>query len=234
MKIQEITRNGSKYYHVYLPKNIVEKVLCWKGKDTLSYRVLKNSLVLKRDSDPLNEWEEELACKACDNPTVIIKIIKNPLRNQYLVVSRCPFDHSILKTSLPVAQLPQWKPLIVSQIFHCDLCNGLLLEEKRKYIRSNLGFRVRLKLFCKDCHHHRIKVIAHELWDNINQSIPIPSPSKIQTFLENSFPQPQSFTHCPTCEEPISPNQAFCSQCGTPLLEDISRKLDVRGKLKSL
>jgi hypothetical protein len=33
MRIQKITRNGAKYYRIYLPKNIVENDLQWQGKD---------------------------------------------------------------------------------------------------------------------------------------------------------------------------------------------------------
>lgn len=215
MKIQEIHRNGSKYYHVYLPKSVIENVLGWQGKDKLSYRVENNILVLKKEDHHDNEWLDTICCHMCYNTTILIKILKNPLRNQYNLVSRCPDDHNILKTTLPTSHFEAWNSLIIPQIFQCDLCGGSLLEEKRKFVRSNLGFRIRLKLFCRDCGRHRIKVIAQEIWDLTTP--PETQPPPFKTPFETSSPRKTIYTHCPTCEEPINPAQSFCSQCGTCL-----------------
>ena len=214
MKIQEIRRNGSKYYHIYLPKNIIENVLHWKGKDTLIYHVANDMLILKKDVIPSGEWQNYLNCKICYNPTIIIKLINNPLRRQYSLVARCPLDHTIIKTSLPANQLNNWKGMILPQIYTCDICNGILLEEKRKFVRSSIGFRVHLRLFCRDCFRHRIKVIAQEIWDELHLH---DSDSTHSPPISPTSPSKRPAPHCPTCEEPISPEQSFCGQCGTCL-----------------
>ena len=211
MKIQEIRRNGSKYYHIYLPKNIIENVLHWKGKDTLIYHVANDMLILKKDNIPSGEWQSHINCRICFNPTVVIKLMKNPLRSQYSLVARCPLDHTIIKTSLPANQLNNWKGMILPQIYTCDICNGILLEEKRKFVRSSIGFRVHLRLFCRDCGRHRVKVIAQEIWDELRLRDSAPTPPL------PPFPSKKMAQHCPTCEEPISPEQSFCRQCGTCL-----------------
>jgi hypothetical protein len=214
MKIQEIRRNGSKYYHIYLPKNIVENVLHWKGKDTLLYSVVSDTLVLRRNLEPTNEWQNYISCKICFNPAIIIKLIKNPIRKQYILIARCPLDHTVLKATLPINRLSEWKPMILPQIFTCDICNGTLMEEKRKFARTGNGFRVHMRLFCRNCGRHRIKVLAQEIWDELN--LPSCTPLSPQTFSKAKSP---SFAHCPTCEEPISPAQPFCGQCGTCLIK---------------
>ncbi|MHA1132488.1 MAG: hypothetical protein ACTSQI_07835 [Candidatus Helarchaeota archaeon] len=216
MKIQEIRRNGNKYYHIYLPKNIIENVLHWKGRDNLVYRVVNETLVLNKESSPSNEWLTRICCKVCYTPTIIIKIIKNSLRRQYIIVARCPIDHIISKIVLPASNFHEWKTVIIPQILSCDICNGKLIEERRKFVRSNIGFRVHLKLFCRDCGRHRVKVIAQELWDELHlkeYSSPMP-----QSQSATNTPQKHPLL-CPTCEEPIRPDQSFCSQCGSCLIK---------------
>jgi hypothetical protein len=216
MKIQEIKRNGSKYYHIYLPKNIVENVLHWHGRDKLSYLVVNDTLVLKKDSTPSNEWENRISCKLCYNPTILIKAIKNSMRHQYFIVSRCPLDHAISKISLPANEFTEWKNVLIPQIFTCDICGGTLIEEKRKFVKSNIGFRVHLKLFCRDCGRHRVKVIAQEIWDELHlQDTEPPAPSP-----DTTSGTPRKFPlHCPTCEQPIARDQSFCGQCGTCIVK---------------
>lgn len=62
MKIQEIIRNGAKYYHIYLPKSIIENVLQWQGKDNLNFYVVGDKLVLSREEPPFT------LASAAENP----------------------------------------------------------------------------------------------------------------------------------------------------------------------
>jgi hypothetical protein len=71
MRIQEITRNGAKYYHIYLPKNIVENVLQWQGKDNLNFYVVGDKLVLSKEEIPLalssdTENPSKSPCALCE------------------------------------------------------------------------------------------------------------------------------------------------------------------------
>ncbi|HUX98288.1 MAG TPA: zinc ribbon domain-containing protein [Candidatus Deferrimicrobium sp.] len=221
MKIQEIIRNGSKYYHIYLPKNVIENVLHWRGKESLAYQVINESLIIKKEINLSDEWQEHLSCKVCYNPVNPIKIMKNPLRNTYIVVARCPTDQTIIKTTLPATEFHAWKTIILSRIFNCDICNGTLIEERRKFIHSSIGFRVHLRMFCRDCGRHRIKVLAQELWDELHLQDSHPSAS------HSLPPEPSedpTTVRCPTCEEPIDLDQSFCGQCGTFIINNPHRK----------
>jgi hypothetical protein len=221
MKIQEIIRNGSKYYHIYLPKNVIENVLHWQGRDSLAYHVINESLIIKKEATMSDEWQEHLSCKVCFNPANPIKIMKNPLRNNYIIIARCPNDQTILKTTFPATDFHIWKTVVLSRIFKCDICNGTLIEERRKFIHSNIGFRVHLRLFCRDCGRHRIKVLAQELWDELH--IQGTGPPLNQPLHQETLEDPTTL-HCPTCEEPISPDQSFCGQCGTCISNNSLRK----------
>ncbi len=214
MKVQEIRRNGGKYYHIYLPKNIIENVLNWHGRDNLNYLVVNDTLILKKDPPPANGWQSHLNCKICYIPTVLIKIIKNSLKEQYIIVARCPQDHTILKTNFPANRFHEWNSIFKSHLFTCDICNGVLLQERRKFVRSTVGFRVHLRLFCRDCGRHRVKVIAQELWDEMHIQESAAPTLPATPFLKKTLPH-----YCPTCEEPISSNQSFCGQCGTCLIK---------------
>ncbi len=73
MRIQEISRNGAKYYHIYLPKNIIENVLQWQGKDNLKFSVVGDKLVLSKDETTLalssdSEDPCKSRCPLCEEP----------------------------------------------------------------------------------------------------------------------------------------------------------------------
>lgn len=73
MRIQEIIRNGAKYYHIYLPKSIIENVLQWQGKDSLNFSVVGDKLVLSREETTLAESSDsenpiKSHCPLCEEP----------------------------------------------------------------------------------------------------------------------------------------------------------------------
>jgi rubrerythrin len=215
MKLQQINRGKSQYYHVYLPKNIVERVLEWHQSDNLEYKVINNSLVLKKVTQAVNKYLEELSCPVCYNHCVIIKIIKNPKRNEFIIISRCPQDHSIIKKTFLQANLAEWKWYIHETINICDICGGPLEEQFRKHSKSTARSFHKIKFICRDCGRRRIKVIADIILTPENPPENV-IPPVIQKNREITSKTPPSV--CPVCQEEALQDAVFCGQCGTFLM----------------
>jgi len=216
MKLQQITRGTSKYYHVYLPKSIVERVLHWHQGDNLEYKVINDNLVLKKLPHPVNKFLEELSCPICFNHCVVIKVIKNPKRNEFKIVARCPLDYTPVRAFFSESTLGEWKWYLHETVNICDVCGGLLEEQIRKHSRSIARPYYKLVLRCRECGRKRVKVIADEILqvpEEIPENI---SPPIIQknTKLKHKVP-PKS---CPTCDEEVLADTVFCGQCGTCLI----------------
>ncbi|MDD1778294.1 MAG: hypothetical protein LUQ65_09010 [Candidatus Helarchaeota archaeon] len=213
MKLQQINRGNSQYYHVYLPKSIIERVLQWHQGDNLEYRVISSTLVLKKLTQPVNKYLESLSCPICYNHCVVIKVIENPRRNEFTVVSRCPQDHSVIKKFFSKANISEWKWYIHETITICDLCGGILGEPRKKAIAR--GFQ-KIKYVCRDCRRARVKVIA----DSFLMEPEVPplniTPQIIPKNREILSKTPPSI--CPVCQEEVLQDAVFCGQCGTFLL----------------
>jgi len=216
MKLQQINRGKSQYYHVYLPKNIVEHVLQWHQSDNLEYKVINNSLILKRVTQPVNKYLEELSCPICYNHCVIIKAIKHPKRNEYVIVSRCPQDHSVIKKSFQQTNLAEWKWYIHETINICDICGGPLEEQIRKHSKSIIRAYFRLKFICRDCGRIRVKVIADTILTSESPPSSDIKPLIVQKNRDITNKTPPSV--CPICQEEVVRNAVFCGQCGSFLI----------------
>ena len=213
MKLQQINRGKSQYYHVYLPKSIIERVLQWYQGDNLEYRVINNTLVLKKLTQPANKYLESLSCPICYSHCVVVKAIENLRRNEFIIVSRCPQDHSVIKKLFSKANLTEWKWYIHETIAICDLCGGILGEPRKKAISR--GFQ-KIKYVCRDCGRARVKVIADTLLvapEVPPQNMAAPIIQKNREIISKTPP-----TVCPVCQEEVLPDAVFCGQCGTFLL----------------
>ncbi|NVM53576.1 MAG: hypothetical protein HWN66_07705 [Candidatus Helarchaeota archaeon] len=220
MKLQQITRGKGKYYHVYLPKNIIEHVLHWHQGDNLEYKVISdNSIILKKLLYPVNKYLEDLSCPVCFNHCVTIKGIKIPKRNEFKIVARCPLDHLVTKTFFSQRSLAEWKWYIHETINICDLCGGFLEEEVRKHASSTVRPFYKIVFRCRDCGRTRSKVIADEIVDLSEKPPDDITPPIIQK--NQKIRQKSRVKVCPTCEEEVPSNHVFCSQCGTFLTEEI-------------
>lgn len=216
LKLQQITRGKSKYYHVYLPKNIVERVLRWHQGDNLEYNVINENLVLKKLVHPVNEYLEELSCPICLNHCVAIKIIKNPRRSEFIVVARCPIDHIIIKKFFPENAIREWKWYVHETVGICDVCGGILQEQLRKHARSTARSFYKIKYVCQNCHRGRVKVIADQILaepENLPRDLPPPIIQKNPKITRKLPPK-----RCPVCEEEVLPESVFCGQCGQLLI----------------
>jgi hypothetical protein len=216
MKLQQITRGKSKYYHVYLPKNIVERVLHWNQGENLEYKVISNNLILKKSLSPVDKYQEMLSCPICSNHCVIVKIRRNPKRNEYKIVARCPIDRTPVRAIFDQNSFNDWKKHLQT-IWVCDLCGGTLEEQVKKFSGINLRARVKLRLFCRDCGRTRVKVIALDMYRSaeINSNVGLAPP-----IIHKKIPisQKTPLRICPVCEEAVSPEHAFCGSCGTCLI----------------
>ena len=217
MKLQQITRGKSKYYHVYLPKNIVEHVIHWHQGDNLEYQVINNNLVLKKLVHPVDKYLEALSCPVCFNHCVVIKIMRNPKRGEYRIVARCTIDLIRIVKIFPENALYEWKWYIRETVHRCDICGGLLEEQLRKESRSLTRPFAKIKFLCRDCQRKRIKVIAKEILDEGDQPPPKDLYSPV-IYKKRHLSQKHPPKNCPTCEEEVLPNHVFCSSCGACLL----------------
>ncbi|MHA1264343.1 MAG: zinc-ribbon domain-containing protein [Candidatus Helarchaeota archaeon] len=215
MKLQQINRGKSKYYHVYLPKNVVEHALHWHRGDTLEYQVINNSLVLKKLPHPTNRYLEELSCPICFNHCVVIKILRNVKRNEFIVIARCPIDHIVIKKFFPMNELPDWKFIVKETVTTCDLCGSDFLEEQFRRHSETRKF-TKIRYMCRECHRARVKIIADEIIEDRGRLPELVISPIIQKNREVIHKLPPH--RCPVCQEEVPPDAVFCGQCGTLLI----------------
>ncbi|TFG05133.1 MAG: hypothetical protein EU536_02835 [Promethearchaeota archaeon] len=223
MKLQQINRGKGKYYHVYLPKNVVEHALHWHRGDNLEFQVINDNLVLKRLENLPNRYLEESTCPICYNHCVVIKALKNPRRNEFIILYRCPIDHLVIKKFFPESTMDEWRYMVKETVTTCDLCGSDLLEEQfRKQARSPLHPYIKIRFQCRECGRVRVKVIADEILQDpqgspINTIGPIIQKNRqvIHRPPRNKIPP----KNCPVCQEEVLKDSVFCGQCGALLID---------------
>ncbi|MHA1270975.1 MAG: double zinc ribbon domain-containing protein [Candidatus Helarchaeota archaeon] len=218
MKLQTIKRNGRSYFHVYLPKNIVEHILNWEKGDKLIFNVIKDGLILRKCNIPdfkNDNWDTLLECNVCNKRTVFIKgVIK---KNQLILISRCSKCKNRKKIFLDLDEKDYWLNYIEDMIERCDVCN----EKSLKKVRVRYGWDwkainyVTIVYFCKNCNIERTKIIPYEILSDIRNILPrkVELP-KIHCIFCGFVIKNYDETTCPNCN-----NIIVCKKCGNYILE---------------
>ncbi|MHA1232061.1 MAG: double zinc ribbon domain-containing protein [Candidatus Helarchaeota archaeon] len=218
MRLQVIKRNGRFYFHVYLPKNIVEHVLKWERGEELTFTVIEDGLILRKNNVPNfndDDWSKLLECEHCNRPTSYIKgVIK---KNHLICVARCSKCKKRKRITLPLTEINTWLKNIKDMIERCDLCN----EKTLKQVRVRYGYDWRssnyaaIVYFCKKCGVERTKIIPYDILENIRDIVPkkIELPV-IKCIYCGAIIKDLESSTCKNCGKII-----VCKSCGNFLLE---------------
>ncbi|MBD3229675.1 MAG: hypothetical protein GF329_15955 [Candidatus Lokiarchaeota archaeon] len=237
MKLQVIKRNNRRYFHVYLPKNIVDHVLKWEKGEELSFSVIEDGLILRK-SNMLNfkndDWSENLKC---DNCKILMAFIKGVIRNNELVfVSRCPRCDSRKKIVLPLNEKENWMNQIEETIKICDICN----KKELKKVRARYGWDrkstnyAKIVYFCKNCGIERTKIVPFKILSEFTtiktEKIELPQIEcvycryKIEDYDSTTCPNCNNIIICKRCGNFILKRSRYCIHCGEEFKQFIDSK----------
>jgi len=230
MKLQVIRRNGKQYFHIYLPKNIIEQVLRWEPGERLTFRVIEDGLVIRRSNIPdfkQTNWDMIFNCSYCN---IKASYIKGVIRgNEFVVLLRCSRCKKRKKVILPLKEKSNWMKSVEDIIKRCDICNRKSLKEVRlrlSWSRRNVNYAT-VVYYCLNCNLERTKLIPFEILEDIKdrniKDIEIPKirciycGEIIEDYNEVECPNCKNVIICPRCENILTERSRFCTNCGEEL-----------------
>jgi len=232
LKLQVIKRNGRFYFHVYLPKNIIEHILRWERGEELNFQVIDDCLIIRKSNTPNfkhSDWSKALECDFCNRKTIFIKgVIK---KNQLIIISRCVKCKKRKKIILPLSEKNNWLGHVEEMIERCDLCGEKSLET----IRARFGWDWKainyatIVYLCKNCKTERTKIIPYDILSDIRGILPkkVELPKikcvycgyEINNYDENTCPNCHKEIICKKCGNFILEKSRYCVHCGEEIEE---------------
>ena len=234
MKLQVIKRNGRFYFHVYLPKNIVEHVLKWERGEQLIFSIIDDGLILHKKNTPdfrNDDWSKDLECNNCNIPTIFIKGLIR--KNELIFISRCHQCKKPKKIILPMDEKENWLKNVEDMIERCDICNKKTLERKRvKFGWDGKSTNyVTIVYYCSNCERERTKIIPYKLISSYMEISPkkIDLPiikcvfcnKEINNYEDLTCPHCNNIIKCEKCGNLIIERSRYCIHCGSELKEFI-------------
>lgn len=243
MKLQVITRNGRYYFHVYLPKNIIQHVLKWERGEELSFSVMDDGLIIRKSNTPNfkdDNWNKILECDNCKIKTAFIK--GRVRKDEFILVSRCPKCKQHKKILLTLKEKDNWLDFIEEMIERCDICGNKDLEQLR--VRYGWDWKsenyAKIVYYCPNCELERTKIVPHlvlmDLKEHLNQKTELPvfkcvyCNYKIENYDIDRCPNCNNIITCKRCGNFIIERSRYCVHCGEEI-EDFSEEIQLETRL---